>query len=111
MRADVHLEGGERGVALGAVLARERPLDLVVGVQLLVPGGQHRLGRRRRLPRAERAGRVRPGGPLHRSLRAQERAAHLAAAPAAGHPQQGKRLSRKYGLKKNCGDLTLLLNI
>ena len=38
MRADVHLEGGERGVALGAVLARERPLDLVVGVQLLVLG-------------------------------------------------------------------------
>ena len=36
VRADVHLEGGERGVALGAVLARERPLDLVVGVQLLV---------------------------------------------------------------------------
>ena len=38
MGSDVHLEGGERGVALGAVLARERPLDLVVGVQLLVLG-------------------------------------------------------------------------
>ena len=36
MRPDVHLQGRQRGVSLGAILARETLLDLVVAVQLLV---------------------------------------------------------------------------
>ena len=41
---DVHLEGGEGGVALGAVFAAEALLDLVGAVELLVLGVA-RLGR------------------------------------------------------------------
>ena len=38
VRPDVHLEGGERGIALLAVLAAEALLDLVGAVELLVLG-------------------------------------------------------------------------